>query len=113
MAVLPGAWLSHPTWRARAGRALRRNRLKQRLGGGARRPVLAAWTRRARWGFLGWSRLLRSFDSRAVPRSCGPRHEAELRGRIREWGEAESAAGTACKDWTSAGPLAGDPPRNR
>ncbi|KAJ1091867.1 hypothetical protein NDU88_004981 [Pleurodeles waltl] len=115
-----GAWLSHLTWWARAGRAPRRNRLKQRLDGGAG----GGTTSRAghldpgdALGLPGLEPPRGGCDSRVVPRSCRPRHEAELRRR--EWGAARarpsaaSAAGAARKDWTSAGPLAGDPLSNR
>ncbi|KAJ1155018.1 hypothetical protein NDU88_007754 [Pleurodeles waltl] len=100
----------------RAGRSPRCNRLKQHLGGGAggtRRPALATWTRETHRSSLGWSRSPDDPDSWTIPRSCGPRHEAELGGEERERRETAGAAGAARRDRTAAGLPAGDALNNR
>ncbi|KAJ1203357.1 hypothetical protein NDU88_007144 [Pleurodeles waltl] len=62
---------------------------------------------------LGLEPLPGGLGSWTIPRSCGPRREAELRGEKRERREAAGAAGAARRDRTTAGPPTGDALNNR
>ncbi|KAJ1196569.1 hypothetical protein NDU88_000435 [Pleurodeles waltl] len=106
----------HLTWRARAGRAPHRNWLKQHLGGGAggaQHPALIDLDAGDASELLGLEPPPGGLGSWTIPRSCGLRHEVELRGEERERREAAGAAGAACRDQTAAGPPTGDALNNR